>query len=69
MKKFYVLFFNHARDTRTESKKLSEKEAERIYSDAKKSGRYSSVTLRVDEGARGYAIKSWSEEGGEVFLN
>lgn len=66
MGKYLVWCFN---DTRTEHKTSSEEVAQRIYDEAIKSGRFSSVTMRKEERTHGYAIKSWSVNDGEIILH
>lgn len=67
MSKFLVWCFNNTKDARTENKTFSEKAAQRMYCNAIKSGNYSSVVLRREERTHGYAIRSWSEDEGEVL--
>ena len=57
MSMYLIWCFN---DTKTEHKTPSDKEAEKIYAKAVKSGLYSSVVLRKEEKTHGYAIKFWS---------
>lgn len=69
MSRFLIWCFNDTRSSRKESKTSSEKEANRMYAQAVKSGLYSSVTLRREEKTYGKAIKSWSKSEGEVLLH
>lgn len=63
MSKYFVLC-----DVVNKFDATSERGAHRIYSNAIRSGKYSSVVLRKEERSHGYAIKSWSKDGGEVLM-
>ena len=66
MSKYLVWCFSG--DIRKEKRSDSKREAEKVYTNAVKSGQYDSVTLRKEEKTHGHAIKSWSKENGEVQL-
>ena len=62
MSKYFVLC-----DVANRFDAVSERGAKRIYTNAVRSGKYSSVVLRVENRSHGYAIKSWSKDDGEAF--
>lgn len=65
--KYLIWCINVTKTTMTKRETFSLSAAQRIYANAVKSGIYYSVTLRKEENTRGYAIKSWSKENGEVL--
>ena len=69
MDRYIILCFDHSRDTVTEYKTFSPREANGIYKKSIGRGCYSSVTLRIEKRTHGYALRTWSVEDGEVVWN